>query len=167
MKKLSVLALSILFTINIGGIWLIYEGEKLCHYLHEQKEQKSSGDREIIKLAVNEFARYKTRNNEIRLGDRMYDFSRIEIHGDSAWLYCIHDIREENLIALFNNFLKNQNSQEKDKLLSQIIELYQINYTLPDNPSGFNILTGSITFCESINLFKSIYLSTENPPPET
>jgi hypothetical protein len=166
LKKLYSILIICLFTFNFGGTWIIYETRRMHIYREMEKEVRSAQGFEIIQLTKQEFDRYSTRENEICLKGKMYDFAKVEQSGDHVVLYCIRDTKEETLKADFYRSLEDKHSKTNDKLLSQFSQLFSLTYLAPAGLNPEFGISSPRDFYDFEILFTSISLLNDTPPPK-
>jgi hypothetical protein len=166
LKKFFVIILLFLFVFNIGGAWLLYEWQKITYYLAAREELKSCNTYTVLKLTHNEFDQSRTRQNEIMIHGEMFDFFKVEMHHDTVYIFCIRDIKEEGLITAFFSFLKKKQQQNPDELLTHVINLLTLTFTVPENISVDRTVAGHFLFAEWTNHFRSVILQIKSPPPK-
>ncbi len=113
----------------------------------------------------NEFKRIH--KGEFRYKGQMYDIIRTEISGDTTIYTCIHDVKESNLFANLDKYIKedfeknNSTKQKANKLNSQINNLFfQIT-----KQQKIILFYKNLFFNEKDNLYCFSYLYPLNKPP--
>jgi len=164
MKKILPLLMSVIFLFNSMGNYLVYELNK---FIVKQEMQALVNNRHsnrrqmILKIFQPEhnrdFRRVEAR--EIRFKGKLFDIIRETREGNNTVFYCIHDIKEELLIA---GFAKVQHSKITLALLHNLVTQalpLEVNQAAEQHGVDF-------PFPEKNDLIDWVYLSLFAPPPE-
>jgi hypothetical protein len=174
LKKIAAIAVLFVFLVNTMGYFVVF---KYNQYLVKQEmiSRIRTGilhpDVVILKILHPEqnqqFRRIE--KNEFTFCGRLYDIVVERKTGDTTIFYCLHDNKEESLIADFTLYLRNRGrsgSSQKDdpmhSLLHNLVTQALIqNRTLPDKDHG-------VTFVFPVYQPRIIpvYLVHVAPPPE-
>ena len=163
MKKLFTCLLLILFLFNTLGYYFIFE----CYKRHVRKEIQARANKNTVPLTIlriadigfdREFQRIEKK--EIRYKGSLYDVIREVQSGRTTIFYCIHDKKEEALLAAMNAVNKNK----------FLLSLWQhlIKIAIPPievdcaNPIAIQVIFPQITV-----KLPSVIESKLNPPPES
>lgn len=122
---------------------------------------------ECIKLSNNDFEQAKVEDHEVKVGGKMYDIARIRIKDDSVYVYCLHDEKEDDLIALVD-YLVSCPVGKKDSMPGVVIHFLSLTFLIP--VTEFELKKANVaeaastpyTVC-TYSFFKEI----NSPPPQT
>ncbi len=85
---------------------------------------------EKITLPLSDYKKYLIEEHELFFHDKLYDVSRVEIEGDSIIFYCIHDEKEQQLLAsleiIFGLEEENANNNNSDLELLNFLNISSI-----------------------------------------
>jgi hypothetical protein len=163
LKKVFLYFVLFLFLLNTTGYFLVFEVQKYHVKKTMQSLVKKPGN-SIVILELNdsegkrEFQR--TDRSEIRHNGSMYDVILEIPKGETTVFYCIHDSREENLLAM----MKIMNN----KKMMQLIWEQVVKIAFP------RVLTEPVLLASSELEFQylnesvfPVFLTREGPPPKT
>jgi hypothetical protein len=176
LKKVVAVFLAFLIFYNVIGYFVVFKSCQLAIRKEiKQKIKNSVPENEliIIKFSTKDIANgnkgYKKINDhEFRLFGKLYDVVRKKTSGDTSILYCINDIKEEQLFSNLDSHVKstmesNAPLRQKTNTLFKLIIQHAI---LLKNPS-ISIHESSYEFS---NMFLEklipIYKNVLTPPPE-
>lgn len=77
----------------------------------------------LIRLTKQQFQQARVENDEIELDGKMFDIAQVVVQGNDLLVYCLHDIDEDNLLALANGILKNATHDKKPVPASFLFQL--------------------------------------------
>jgi len=163
LKKVFAVSVLVLFLFNTLGYYFIFQIFK--YKVRKEIEHVSySGSASFTVLQIlnpsldPDFKRIERK--EFRYRGSLYDIIKEERSGDMTIFYCIHDKKEENLLAAMNAVNKNK------FLLSLWQHLIKIAIppveVLCANPIVFLVIFPEITV-----KLPSVIVSKLNPPPES
>ncbi len=85
---------------------------------------------EKITLPLSDYKKYMIEEHELFLHNKLYDVSRVEVEGDSIIFYCVHDEKEQDLLAsldiIFGMGEENTNNYNSDSELLNFLYISSI-----------------------------------------
>jgi hypothetical protein len=162
LKKSLAYLLLILFLFNSMGYYFIFE----LHKYHVKKEIQANSNKisralRILKIrdAESDHEFQRVENKEIRYQGFLFDVIKEVRNGKTTIFYCIHDTKEENLLATMN-------SVNKNKFLLSLFD-HIIKIAIPPFTIALtNSLSRKVIFPQISSLLPSVLLGTWSPPPE-
>jgi hypothetical protein len=167
-KRGSAIFLLVILLVNSVGFYVYYivqlkqirwEMQMALALAPEEKLEK-------ISLTHKQYQLSKVDDHEIRINDKMYDIGRIKITGDSVLVYCMHDAKEENLMAFLDE-ITSKPLTGKHAIPSHLIHFLVLVFLQPHGDHCFQnngvAITRSIHYKFSKNLFSNC---VNTPPPK-
>ncbi len=167
-KRLASISLLIILVCNAGGFYLYFVVELGVIKKEMRAELKKLPDEKLLRLKLSNafFGHAKVEEDEIRINGRMYDVARtVAAAGDSVFVYCLRDEREENVLAFLAEIL-GKPLKERKTFPETILRFISLNYIAPVSPSveaqAINTRPGNTPYRV---LFHSPDLTHATPPP--
>ncbi len=135
--------------------------------LKEKLIQKGEGS--IVRLAFHRAARidFKDDGKEIYHQRNMYDILRQETKGDSLIFTCFHDIAESELVAAFEDEIKDITDQaQSSKHNKSVHKKYEYLQSLPDLTPVAALTTNALTHALIEDKLSTLPLFILTPPPQ-
>ncbi len=136
--------------------------------LKEKLIQKGEGS--IVRLAFHQAARidFKDEGKEIYLQRKMYDILRQETKGDSLIFTCFHDIAESELVAAFEDEVKDITNQEQSRTKhnKSAHKKYEYLQTLTTLAPSLVLTTSALPHTLLEYQLSTLSLSILTPPPQ-
>jgi hypothetical protein len=162
----SILFLTLLLS-NGMGFYFFY-GLHLYNIKTQMKESLKSipeDQLEILELSELQYEESIVEDGEIKVKGRMYDVARISRMNGMVKIYCLHDEKEDNLIALLDELvakpIKNQNS-----IPSEIFEFLSLVFIDTSASPDFSVDESASEKNNSYHFTsKTILLELTTPPP--
>lgn len=105
----------------------------LYYLMRSEIRSEMSGSREASSVIVVSSADKTSINwveeNELEYKGQRYDLLHSEQRGDKTYYYCIHDAREQSLVAAFNDHVRSQAGQKDASKAPKVIKLVIKKYT--------------------------------------
>lgn len=174
MKKIVSAAVLLVFLFNTMGYYVVF---KCSQYLvkRDMSEQLRTGmfhpDLVLLKIIHPEknkaFRQMGAR--EFSWRGRMFDVVVTRKSGDTTLFYCLHDKKEERLIAGYRDYQRVADSQGSSKKQSPFRSLVQnliIQALIQEQPSYTGRQATTFNFGRSQLSPVEGYLATPSPPPE-
>ena len=179
LKKLAAISFLFLLLFNAFGYYMLFGYEQkqarqeTVSSIHDMPESSFM----VVKMLVSPYAHVADRDFEYVEGEflkdgKTYNYVKKRIVNDSLELYCLNNVRQDQLTAQFNDFVKENilNGKTSDKsptkqmlktFLKDYIplEIYSLLLSQPSHTEG----VGSIASTDDV--LPIIYLSTTSPPP--
>jgi hypothetical protein len=165
-KRGSAIFLLVILLVNSVGFYVYYivqlkqirwEMQMALAFAPEEKLEK-------ISLTYKQYQLSKVDDHEIRIYDKMYDIGRIKITGDSVLVYCIHDTKEENLMAFLDE-ITSKPLIGKHAVPSYLIHFLVLVFLQPHGDHRFQNNGVSITRSIHYNFNKDLFSNCVNTPP--
>jgi hypothetical protein len=162
LKKTLPYILLFLFLFNILGYYFIFEVQKY-HVKKEMQARVQKGSTVLTILRVmdpeNNPDFQRVEKMEIRYKGSLYDVIKEVQKGRTTIFYCIHDKKEENLLAIMKTV-------NKDNFLLSIWD-HVIKIAVPPFPVALsNPFPIKVIFPQISVTLPSALISTWSPPPE-
>ena len=175
MKKIVVIAILFVFLLNTMWYYIVFKCNQ-CHIKNEMISQIRLGvfHPDIVLLKIlrpeQEHQFQRIEKNEFSYCGRLYDIVVERKCGDTTFFYCLHDKKEEMLLADFSILFRHQRhsgSSSKDNpiqaLLHNLISQALIqNAAVPLHGQGKTCI-----FPELQSSLFPVYLVLEAPPPKS
>ena len=165
MRKIGAIAVLLVFLINAAGFYLYYivQLQQIRKEMREALKLTPDSELEILTLTKKQFLESKVEEHEIRVNDKMYDIARTKLQGDMILVYCIHDQKEDNLLAFLNEII---GKPLKAKAPRQVFQFISLSYLVPSSDLNIdedeNKITVGIQYIFSLQTFSA---SPASPPP--
>lgn len=128
------------------------------------------GEGSIVRLAFHQAARidFKDDGKEIYHQRKMYDILRQETKGDSLIFTCFHDIAESELVAAFEDEIKDITNQEQSRTKhnKSAHKKYEYLQTLPTLTTGSVLTTSAMPHPFVEDQLSTRSQSILTPPPQ-
>ncbi len=166
MRKYISLILLVLILFVSNGYQLYFR--YLQHEIHQELKYKirrgiNEKDLSIIIVSSSNDPKiqWTKKGKEFQYKGLMYDVVKKEIKEGKTYYYCLNDVKEQRLIANYS-----RHNQRRNKVLLKIRKVLSNKY-LPEF-LAVNQKTDSdkIRFTAYQELYNSIYLSPQSPPPQ-
>lgn len=151
---------------NGAGFYIYYVVELGRIHAEMRSNLKRLPDHQLdmLRLTNYEFLSARIDDHELMINGKMYDISRVEYHHDVVHVYCLHDEKEDNLLALIGEIIskpRKKNSNLPDQILSHI----STHYILPESLLFYPCIFEPIIHSKPYQFFESIRMSKLDPPP--
>ena len=179
LKRIAAILFLFLLLFNAFGYYLLFGYEEV-----QARQQTVASLQElpesafmVVKMLVSPYAHVEDRDfeyveGEFRLDGKAYNFVKKRIVNDSLELYCLNNVRQDQLTAQFNNFVKenflngktSQNLPTKQMLKSFLkdyipLEIYSLSLSQFSDTERITIIIAHD------DLLPIVFLSTTSPPP--
>lgn len=179
LKRIAAISFLFLLLFNAFGYYLLFGYEQV-----QARQQVVSAIQDmpessflVVKMLVSPYAHVEDRDfeyveGEFRKDGKAYNFVKKRIVNDSLELYCLNNVRQDQLTAQFNNFVKenflngktSQNLPTKQLLKTFLkdyipLEIYTLLLHTPSDTEGGNRI---VSPDDALSI---VYLSTTSPPP--
>ncbi len=174
MKKVLSLFLLFIFLFNTVGYYFAYKSFQYQVKSEVQSEIKSGYDSDDLKtLTINKNDLHNIEwfdsGKEMRYNNKMYDIVRSTETSASITFYCIHDTKEESVLANLeehiNTHIANKpiKSDHQKKSGENVIKLYFSH----EQSIKFNLVSfNQHIFFSALLIYNSTLIETDSPPPE-
>lgn len=132
-----------------------------------RKALQERPDNELEKLILTqaEFEEAKVEEHEIKVHGKMYDIARVRAEGDKLKIFCLHDAKEDNLIAFLDELV----TRPIDKTNSMATSAFQFLSLIFIVPAGYTsiflvVLPIEIEIYYLLNLTESLSIPLSPPP---
>lgn len=136
--------------------------------LKEKLSQKGEGS--IVRLAFHQEAHidFKDDGKEIYFQRNMYDILRQETKGDSLIFTCFHDIAESELVAAFEDEIKDITDQEQSRTKHNKLahKKYEYLQAIPDLTSSSIVTNNELPYTSIEDQLSTLSLPIATPPPQ-
>ena len=163
LKRAFAFSLLILFLFNTLGYYFIFEFFKY-HVKKEIQNSAHSGSASLTILKIMDLQHdpqfQRVERTEIRYKGSLYDVIKEAQNGRTTIFYCIHDKKEEDLLATMNAVNKNK----------FLLSLWQhlIKIAIPPIDVAFaNPISNKVRFPQITVKLHSVIESKLSPPPES
>lgn len=173
MKKLAVIAVLILFLVNTMGYFIVF---RYNQYLIQQEMisriRCGAFHEKIVFLKIllperqKQFCRIK--KTEFTWFGKLYDVVAEDKNGDTTLFYCLHDNKEDDLLADYSIYLRrNSDSSRKDN--SILAMLYNLITQALIQQSSMAVQGQGIAFHFAVSkqIIIPVYLVHVAPPPKS
>jgi hypothetical protein len=163
-RAYAVLILAILLA-NSGGFYVYYivhlqqiksEMREGLHHLPDHKL-------EVLTLSLNEYKEAQVDDDEIQVNGKMYDIARMKISRGSVKIFCIHDEKEDDLLALLSEIISKP--IKRDGIPDAVLQFITLLYVAPPQVALFNTVANKQFFTVYYFSCKEAFEKTESPPP--
>lgn len=174
MKKIVVIAVLLVFLVNTMGYYIVFEYSQY-RIKQEMASQLRMGlfhpDLVLLKIKFPEKESHFRRieKNEFSYYGKMYDVVIEHKSGDTTLFYCIHDKKEESLLADFTIYLRRtgrSGSSSKDNPLQALLHNLVTQALLQKMVIPLRGPGVAIMFSRSKEQIIPVYLAPFAPPPE-
>jgi len=107
---------------------------------------ENGAELERITLPITDYKKYLVEEHELFFNHKLYDVARVEIEGDSIIFYCLHDYKEQQLLASLDVIFEFE--EENSNITGTDSELLNFLYT------------SSILHAQNSLIKNSIYLAS-------
>lgn len=179
LKRLAAISFLLLLLFNAFGYYLLfgYEQAQARRQAVQSIQEIPESSFLVVKMLVSPYAHVEDRDFEYVEGEfkrdgKTYNFVKKRIVNDSLELYCLNNVRQDQLTAQFNNFVKenflngknSQNLPTKQMLKTFLkdyipLEIYSLLLPTPSDTEGGKRIASSD------DVLPIVYLSTTSPPP--
>lgn len=168
MKQLLTISLSLLFLLNtIGWHGFFFWRQWEIRQDMQEKTRLPINQKNLTKISLPISHILHPKQTEIRIAGQLYDILKLSIHANTATLYCIRDLEEENVInawisLLSDNPLRQQTGE--DGLIAQMIKWLTLTYENPAS-AGFTALHLPPNSLPPYHISLHTFISGGNTPP--
>jgi len=105
-RFLSILLITVILS-NGLGFYLFYalKLQQIRREMREALKLLPEHELDVLKLTRQEFIAALVEDHEVKVNGRMYDIARIAEQDEHIIIYCKHDEKEDNLLALLDHVL--------------------------------------------------------------
>jgi hypothetical protein len=166
-KRCYAAVILVIMLFNGAGFYIYYalHLRQIRMEMREALKYLPENELEIIKLSHEQFFEAKVEEHEVKVGGKMYDIARVLTMNDSLYVYCLHDEKEDNLIAFLDHVSSvpcNQNSS----IPAALAKLIVISYDVPANNFDVEVeISPSRPFTPYQFNHKNFCKSLISPPP--
>ena len=171
MKKIAALIVLILFMVNTMGFYIVFRynqfvirREMMAMIMHGE----GSGKIVVLRITENDKNFRRIDKEEFAYHGKMYDMVSEDTRGDTTIFYCLHDKKEEELVARYTLYLRHSGgSPVKDnQVLAMLHSL--ISHALIQNPSLAALRPATDFNYQVLNTdLIPVYLAQKAPPPKS
>ncbi len=121
----------VILWINSAGFYLYYFVQMRQIRLEMKAKLRSlpPDQLEALVLSLTDFNCARVEEHEIRVDGRMYDIARTIMDGDSVRVFCIHDEKEDNLLALLNDVI-GKPMERRSTLPEPVLQFIAMNFVM-------------------------------------
>ncbi|MBL7818803.1 MAG: hypothetical protein JNL70_27640 [Saprospiraceae bacterium] len=179
LKRFAAISFLLLLLFNAFGYYLLfgYEQAQAREQVIQNIQNMPESSFMVVKMLVSPYAHVEDRDfeyveGEFRKDGKTYNFVKKRIKNDSLELYCLNNIRQDQLTAQFNDYVKenliqgksSQNVPMKQMLKSFLkdyipLEIYSLILFKPFDTEGV------LSFSPTDDALPIVFLSTTTPPP--
>lgn len=180
LKRIAAISFLFLLLFNAFGYYLLfgYEQAQARQQAINTIQYIPESSFLVVKMLVSPYAHVADRDFEYVEGEfikdgKTYNFVKKRIVNDSLELYCLNNVRQDQLTAQFNDFVKeniingktSQNLPTKQMLKSFLkdyipLEIYSLLLPTPLHTEGGTVIAATD------DLLPIVFLSTTTPPPD-
>lgn len=137
LKKIISILFVILIIVELCGVFFLFKvQQQIIKYsvFHQIKMKNIQKDVSVIRLSNDEFKKLKwtEEEKEFEYHCILYDIVSIERVNDFVIIYCINDIKENQLISNFYHWMKDKDNPY-DIPFKELAKFFQINFFMQDN----------------------------------
>ena len=94
-------------SLNSAGFYVYYavQLQKNRAEMRERLQFLPIDQMETLILSHEEYLESRVDDHEVKVKGKMYDIARVEETGDSVYIFCIHDEKEDNLLSLCSELI--------------------------------------------------------------
>jgi hypothetical protein len=165
-KKAFAIAILLIMLMQGIGFYVFYAVQGKLVKIEMRKALKNIpvNKLSVLKLSAKEYQDSRVDEHEVKVNDRMYDIVKLEVHADTVLVYCVHDTKEDKLLALATE-IAGKPIRDKHHMLGQIVQFISLAFI----PSSFTYTASCVFYknCVTSLYFFSVqsYLSTVTSPP--
>lgn len=171
MKNATAFFLLFIFTLNLGGTYVIFKIQQ--HQIRREIKQeikKGISEKDLTSITVsseNENELIWKDHEEFSYKGMMYDVVHVEILNKTTIYHCISDIQENNLIAQYQNDLqkKQKNKNRRTNSVKTVKFLQKIN-PLPQKDEFVLSEKIQLSNFDYQNNYAPLSLEILSPPPK-
>jgi Fic family protein len=122
----------VILLVNGTGFYIYYiiQLQSIKAEMRQALKRRPDHELEILTLTQRQFEDALVEEDEIRVAGKMYDIARIERSGDDLRIYCLHDEKEENLLALLQEIVSKP-LKDRSSMPVAIMDFLALNFILP------------------------------------
>ena len=130
-RAYAILMLAILL-VNGTGFYAYYiiQLRQIRAEMRQALKLRPDHELDVIALTVATFKEALVEEDEMKVNGRMYDIARVEKSGNLIRVYCLHDEKEDDLIALLQE-LVSKPLKDRSDMPSEIINFITLNFVKP------------------------------------
>lgn len=172
MKNATALFLLFIFTLNLGGTYVIFKIQQ--HQIRREIKQeikRGISEKDLTSITVsseNENELIWKDHEEFSYKGMMYDIVHVEILNKTTKIYhCISDIQENNLIAQHQkDFQKNHKSKNNRTNSVKTVKFLQEINPLPQKEESAFLQKKHLSNFDYQNNYSPLSLEISSPPPK-
>jgi hypothetical protein len=85
---------------------------------------------EVFQLTAAAFREAMIEEHEIKIGGKMYDIARTTELNDLIYVYCLHDEKEDNLLALIEHIVSSP-LKDKNSIPGSVMQFLSLSFLIP------------------------------------
>jgi hypothetical protein len=139
LKRAGTILILVILLSNGTGFYVYYflRLQDIRAEMRERLKLLPDEELEVLTLTREEYRKSVVEENEVKVNGKMYDVARVKISGRIVRVYCVHDEKEDNLLA-FAAELLSAPMKEKPSVPVQIFQFIGLNFILPTSDFDIN-----------------------------
>lgn len=167
-KRIYAILLLAILTVNAMGFYLYYalQLQKIHAEMREALKFSPEHELEVLELSHAGYKNAKVDDHEVRVKGKMYDIARIKVLKDSVVIFCVHDEKEDDLLAFVAEIISKP-LNTKDSMPGVIIQFLSLMFITPCNEIQLQALASEQGLTDYLISSSEIFLFRISPPPRT
>jgi hypothetical protein len=165
-RKVKAILLLLILVVNASGFYVYYIIQ--LHRIHIEMRKalqlRPDNELEVLVLTQREFEDARVEEHEVKVHGKMYDIARIKSEGDKVKIYCLHDEKEDDLLA-FVDELVSRPIDKTSSITTSAFQFLSLIFIIPDDETS-PLRISSTTQNEAGYFFNlTEFISVPSPPP--
>jgi hypothetical protein len=165
-KRAYAILIFAILLMNTAGFYVYYavQLQQIRYEMRQALKLLPDHALEVLTLSIAAYHEAKVEEYEVRVNGKMYDIARISISGDSVKIFCIHDEKEDNLMALLAEIVSKP-LEDRRAMPDSILEFLSLVFLQPGNELYFNTTTPETFFTAYHFSITDVLIFRDSPPP--
>jgi hypothetical protein len=165
-RKVKAILLLAILVINASGFYVYYVVQlQMIHVeMRRALQQKPDKELEVLVLTREEFAEARVEEHEVKVDGKMYDIARTKPDGDKIKIFCLHDAKEDDLLAFLDEIVSRPINQT-NSMANSAFQFLSLIFIIPEEYNSESIIVS--TFQNAARYFFNLieFCSTPSSPP--
>jgi hypothetical protein len=128
MSRTSAIFIAFIFSLQLCGSYCYYFFRNVQLHVNVLQRLEQTTCPEIITMAARDFHEKLVDEEEIRIGNKMFDVISVVTKGDSVTVTFVRDVEEEILIEFLNELVSGSSRQNDDQLPGHVVRIFELTF---------------------------------------
>lgn len=151
---------------NGAGFYVYYviQLQQIHQEMRTRLKYLPDSELEVLVLTRAQYEEAKVEEHEVKVEGKMYDIARVQTSGDVVKIFCLHDEKEDDLLALLAELISKP-MKDQSSIPLAVMTFITMSFILQDNDFQLNSDFVVVDFCTNYLLTSGINGQEVTTPP--